>query len=58
MYQLMHSEMKLETVLNTLGIVFKIPRPKLPEFLHKFIKKFPTPPVVSSYNPWLPFLSF
>ena len=47
--------MKLETVLNTFGIVFKRPIPKLPEFLHKLIKKFPTPPVVSSYNPEAPF---
>ena len=54
----MHSEIKLETVLNTLGIVFKIPRPKLPEFLHNLTKKFPTPPVVSSYNPVAPFLFF
>ena len=45
-------------MLYTLGIVFKIPIPRFPELRHNLTKKFPTPPVVSSYKPVAPLLVF
>ena len=45
-------------MLYILGIVFKIPIPRFPELRHSLTKKFPTPPVVSSYKSVAPLLVF